>query len=112
MKRASKLTEEQRAVILQQLLGSNVMHAMDALRAAAHRYARWPQNAKRQKILFDRLEDVMCEQVNRVYGVCGAMIAGLDERITADDARITSDESRLSDLEERTLDVREAGNDS
>lgn len=70
-----------REALLRQLIGDNVVGAMDALRVAVKRYARNPHSPQRQEALMQALENVMAEQVNHLYSVCGTLVVGPIERM-------------------------------
>jgi len=68
--------DEAREAAVRQLLGDNVMGAMDRLRIVVRRYARNPHSPERQEALMQGFEDVMAEQVNHLYSVCGTLVVG------------------------------------
>lgn len=65
-----------RAALLRELLGDNVMGAMDRMRVQVRRYARNPHSPERQEALMQSVEDVIAEQVNHIYSVCGSLVVG------------------------------------
>lgn len=77
---AGQATDE-RTMLLDRLLGGNVVGAMDRLRVAVGRYAKNPHSPKRQETLMRALEDVMAEQVNHLYSICGTLVVGPIERM-------------------------------
>ena len=92
------LSNEERRELLLRLLGSNVVGAMDALRVARVEMETHPRDRARQKAYFDRYEDLLCEQVNHLYSICGTLVTGPIERLMG----------RL-DAVERALREREVG---
>jgi hypothetical protein len=81
------ITDGERAELLQRILGDDVVRTMSALRAALRHFVVWPWSAKRQAALFAALEDVMACQVNRVTGMAGTVVAGIDKRVTELESR-------------------------
>ena len=89
------MTDEQRAEILQRVLGDDVVQKMNALRAALRQFVWWPWSRERQAALFAALEDVMACQVNRVTASSGTVVASafglLDQRIAELESRCGDD---------------------
>lgn len=67
------LTDGERELILRRLLGEGVLRAMDKLRSAVKTGDIEP--------VLRAFEDVMAEQVNHLYSVCGTLVVGPIERL-------------------------------
>lgn len=86
------LTPEDREAALRRILGDQVLQAMEALRTETRRFVWWPWSRRRLNALFDRLEDLMAVQVNRVQGSTGVVLEAFDGRLRALEGR--DDDSR------------------
>lgn len=94
------LTEQERAEVMRRVLQDDHVQAFERLRAAAHRWLRWPFSRTRLNTVIDAYIDVQFIQINRATGTAGALVAVLDERLFTAEQTLAQHGDRLRRLEE------------
>jgi len=94
------LTEQERAEVMRRVLQDDHVQAFERLRAAAHRWLRWPFSRTRLNTVIDAYIDVQLIQINRATGTAGALVAVLDERLFTAEQTLAQHGDRLRRLEE------------
>jgi len=95
------MTDDDRAAVLNRVLGDDILTSMIRLRAALSRFVRWPWSRRRQEALIRALEDVMALQVNRVVGTSWTVMEGPIRRTEEVRDDLTAVTAAMLDLEER-----------
>lgn len=99
----ARRTHDERAAVLHEVLGDDIVTSMDLLRRAVRSFVRWPWSSKRQEAFMVAWEDVMVAQVTRITSTTWTVMEGPIARATELRDDLTRTEGDLISLEERVI---------